>query len=53
MIKSDLEKWGMWLEENYMFTDKNGYTAYKIYTYNDMIKSGLLDELTLVNFQKQ
>lgn len=51
-IKNDLNKWGEWIEDNYIYTDKNGYTAYRIYTFDDMIKGGLLDELTLADFNR-
>ncbi len=52
MIKNDLEKWILWIEENYIFTDKDGYHVYKMYTYEDMVENGLIDELDLVDFQR-
>lgn len=48
MIKSDLEKWVAWVEENYIYTDKDGHYLYKMYTYDDMVESGLIDELDLI-----
>lgn len=50
MIKNDLEKWGIWVEENYMYIDKDGYTAYEMYTFDDIIESGLINELRLASF---
>lgn len=48
MIKSDLEKWAAWIEENYIYTDKDGHYVYKIYTYDDLVESGLIDKLDLI-----
>ncbi|HSH35228.1 hypothetical protein [Schnuerera sp.] len=52
MIKNDLEKWILWIEENYISTDKDGYYVYKMYAYEDMVESGLIDELDLADFQR-
>lgn len=43
-IKDDFFEWYMWIDDNYVYTDKNGYFSYKMYTVDDMIESGLLDE---------
>lgn len=52
MIKNDFEKWISWIEENYIYIDKDGHYAYKLYTYDDMVESGLIDELKLANIKK-
>lgn len=49
MIKNDLEKWVVWIEENYIYTDQDR-TYVKMYTYKDMEESGLIDELELGDF---
>ena len=51
-IKDDFSKWYMWIEDNYVYTDKRGYLVYKMYTVDDMIKSGLLDEFKLINLEQ-
>lgn len=52
MIINVLEKWILWIEENYISNDKDGYYVYKIYIYKDMVESGLMDELDLADFQR-
>lgn len=51
-IKDDFSKWYMWIEDSYVYTDKNGYLAHKIYTVDDMIESELLDEFKLINLEQ-
>ena len=50
-IKNDIEKWGLWIEDNYISTDKDGFTLYKMYTFDDMKKSGLVNELEINNYK--
>lgn len=49
MIKDDFGKWVSWIEENYIYTDENGQINYKMYTFNDMVESGLIEELELID----
>jgi hypothetical protein len=42
----------LWIEENYISVDKDGYNVFKMYTYEDMVESGLIDELDLVDNEK-
>lgn len=51
-IKDDFYKWYTWIEDHYVYTDEDGYSVYKIYTIDDMIESGLLDEFKLINFEE-
>lgn len=51
-IKDDFSKWYMWIEDSYVYTDKNGYLAYKIYTVDDMIESELIDEFKQINLEQ-
>lgn len=51
IVKNDLEKWFLWIEENYITTDKDGYYVNEMYTYEDMVESGLIDELVLGDYQ--
>ncbi len=52
IVKNDLEKWFLWIEENYITTDKDGYYVNEMYTYEDMVESGLIDELVLGDYQR-
>ncbi|NLY45199.1 MAG: hypothetical protein GX053_04320 [Tissierella sp.] len=51
-IKDDFYKWYIWIEDHYVYTDDNGYMAFKMYTVDDMIESGLLDEFKLMNLEE-
>ena len=51
-IKDDFLKWYMWIDNTYVYTDKNGHLIHKIYTVDDMIESKLLDEFKLIDLEQ-
>lgn len=51
MIRDDFDEWFIWVEDNYMYKDKQGFTVFKKYNYDDMLKSGLITQKFKVKFR--